>query len=91
MSAAGGKTNILGGRVNHNGAGFLQAVLDEGLPLGATGGSHGDGAESAVSPVDVAVDPVDGQSLRSRDVAADDRAVLGGVSSRVHQRAEAEK
>lgn len=70
-------------RVHGNGSG-LPELLHQGSPLAAVCGCHGDGLQNAVSPVDVAVDPVYCNTFWSLNPAADHDVVTRGVSGLIH-------
>ena len=70
--------------VHHDGPGLRQVALEQSFATAPVRGYHGDGAADAVGPVQVPVDPVEGEAFRSIDVAADDCAVMSGVVGHVH-------
>lgn len=76
--------DLLAVGVSHDSPGLGQVILDQSLAAASISGCYGDGAAYAVGPVDVAMDPVNGDALRSLDVTADHNVVVGGVCSRLH-------
>ena len=58
--------------------------MEESFAAASISSYHGDSAANAVSPVQVAMDPVKSDAFRSIDAVTHDCAVTSGVFSRVH-------
>lgn len=66
-----------------DGSWFIQVLSNKGFPLGAISARHRDRLQSAVSPVDVAVDPIYGNTLWGLNPTVNDCDRLGGAVSQV--------
>ena len=69
--------------VHCDGSGLIQVFCDERLPLAAVCRCHRDSLQNAISPVDVAMDPVDGNALRSLNPTANYYSVVRVVTGHV--------
>lgn len=66
-------------------AGFAQIGADEDPPLGGVRRRHGDGLVPGVGPVEVVLEPVQGQTHRGVKVRIQQRHLLGGVAGLVDE------
>lgn len=70
--------------VDHNGSRLPQVFCDQSLSSAAACRCHRDGLQSAVSPVDVAMDPIHCNSLRGLNSTVNYYSVVWGVASHVY-------
>lgn len=70
--------------VQCDGSWLIQVFCDEGLPLAAVCCCHRDSLQSAVRPVDVAVDPVHCNALWCLDVTSNHDSVVRGVTGHIN-------
>lgn len=68
-------------RIHHNGTGLGPMLLDQSLPLQAFLAGHRDGAQSRVSPVNIAMHPVNSNAIWRLDATADHSGMVGMVVS----------
>ncbi len=71
-------------RVYGDGSWLLQVFCDQGLPLAAVCRCHRDSLQNAVSPVDVAMDPIHRDSLWGLNPTANHYSVVRGVTGHVY-------
>lgn len=69
--------------VNYDGSRFQEALVKESFAPASIGSHHWDGAADAVRPVQVAMDPVEGDAFRSINVKIHNCAVMTWVFSQV--------
>ena len=69
--------------VDHDGSRLLQIFCDQRLPPAAVCCCHRDALQSAVRPVDVAMDPIHCDALRSLNSAVNHHGVVRGVASHI--------
>lgn len=70
--------------VDCDGSWLLQVLCDQGLPLAAVCRCHRDSLQNAVSPVDVAMDPIHRNALWGLNPTANYYSVVRGVTGHVY-------
>ena len=68
--------------MQRDGSGLLQVILDDGGDQVPVQVRHCNGVGAGVGPVEVGVDPVDGQSIGGDDVLVDDDLLLVALVDR---------
>lgn len=75
--------HLLVHRVDCDGSRLIQVCCDQGLPLAAVCCCHRDSLQNAVSPVDVAMDPIHRNARWGLDPTANYHSVVRGVTGHV--------
>lgn len=84
LRAAEKKSCLLIEWVDCDGSRLPEVLCDERPPLTAICGRHGDGFQNAVSPIDVAVDPIHCDTVGGLNPAADHNVVTRDVVGHVY-------
>lgn len=71
--------------IQRNGPGFAQVGVDEDASLGGVHRGHGDGLVPGVGPVQVVLEPVQGQTHGGLQERVQQRHLLGGVAGLVDE------